>query len=506
MTGQTTSHNERGEQQMGEDKNVFLTIMHNDQNDENDEIKVDFSVIGKHLKRLFALWLCLALGLGCLSCASGVLSQKFLEGSTAQTMISFPGTVYDITKIKSPSVIRDVIDEMGLDALKMEDFQNAVEINGVIPAEAYQELSMYYDLLDKNGSNTLEVIRSLLGTSYDVSQYMISFHYPDVDLSKKDGMAFLNALLHAYQDYCVKVYTHDVTLSNPLNAISYDEYDYAEAVNIFSTILDNAASYLSQLENSAAKLKSNASTFRSAETGLTFQDLQRTANLLKEIDLDRLSSYIVIHSVSERTPETEISYYQWQIEQLEQLRAVQRTRFNSLTDSINNYRKDDILILSGNNGNSVTSNPEDMNANYDAMIREKLDAQALIASYTRTIAYFESVIQGFQNTEDASRPEDIQYVKEGLEQLNRRVTELLRNIDLTVNEYYENVASSDVVQVMVPATAGEPPLISETTMKIVLVIEALLFFGYCGVAVIQGLREANIRKEAPANEPDTVTA
>ncbi|MBR4544645.1 MAG: hypothetical protein IKO14_01520 [Oscillibacter sp.] len=490
---------------MGEDKNVFLTIMHNDQTEEQDEIKVDFPLIGKHLKRLFALWLCLALGLGCLSCASGFLSQKFLEGSTAQAMLSFPGTVYDITKIKSPSVVRGVMDEMGLDALKMEGFQNAVEINGMIPASAYEELSMYYDLLDKNASNTLEVIRSLLGTSYEVSQYTISFHYPDVGLSKKDGMAFLNALLHAYQDYCVKVYTHDVTLSNPLNAISYDEYDYAEAVNIFGTILDDAASYLSELENSALKLESNAGAFRSAETGLTFQDLQRTTSLLKEIDLDRLSSYIVIHSVSERDPETEISYYQWQIEQLEQQRAVQRTRFNSLTDSINNYRKDDMLILSGNNGTSMTSNPEDMNANYDAMIREKLDAQALIASYTRTIAYFESVIQGFQNTEGASRPEDIQYVKEGLEQLNQKVSQLLRNIDLTVNEYYENVASSDVVQVMIPATAGEPPLISETTIKVILVIEALLFCAYCGVAAIQGLREANPRKEAPANEPDTAT-
>ena len=104
---------------MGEDKNVFLTIMHNDQTEEHDEIKVDFPLIGKHLKRLFALWLCLALGLGCLSCASGFLSQKFLEGSTAQAMLSFPGTVYDITKIKSPSVVRGVIDEMGLDALKM---------------------------------------------------------------------------------------------------------------------------------------------------------------------------------------------------------------------------------------------------------------------------------------------------------------------------------------------------------------------------------------------------
>ena len=480
---------------MGEDKNVFLTIM---QNETSDELKVDFSVIGKHLKRLFALWLCLAVGVGSLSGALGLLAQKFLADNTAQAMISFPGTTYDITKIKSPNVVGNVIDEMGLDILDMEKFQNAVEINGVIPENSYEELSMYYDLLDKNTTNTLEIIHSLLGTSYNVSRYIISFHYPDAHLSMKDGVTFLSALLRSYQDYCVKVYTHDTALSNPLNAISYDEYDYAEAVNIFSTVLNNATSYLSKMEK-------NAGAFRSSETGMTFHDLQRTANLLKGIDLDRLSSYVVIHSVSDRPPETQISYYQWRIEQLEQQRTVQRTRFNSLSDSIDNYQKDEILIINGTNGASMTSNPETINANYDAMIQEKLDTQASIAAYTRTIAFFESVIEGFQNTKNASSPEDIQYVKEGLERLNKSVKELLQNITLTANEYYENVAFSDIVRVMIPSSAEKPPLVSMMTIKLLLAIEALLFFGYCGIAFMRGLREANPRKEASADKPETVT-
>lgn len=505
MTGQTTSHNERGERQMGEEKNVFLTIMHNDQADEQDEIRVDFSMIGKHLKRLFALWLSLALGLGCLSGAAGLLLQKSAD-NTAQAIIDISDTTYDVTKIKSPTVIREVLDEMDLDMLDMEKFQNAVEINGMIPSDSYEQLSMYYDLLEQNSVNPLEIIRSLLNTSYSVSQYVISFHYSDVHLSQKDGIAFLSALLRAYQDYCVKVYRHDVTLSNPLSAISYSEYDYAEAANIFATVLENATTYLSNLENSASGRKNSARIFRSSETGLTFQDLLRTASLLKGIDLDRLSSYIVIHSVSDEEPETEISYYQWRIEQLEQQQAVQRTRFNSLTDSINSYNKDDILIINGTNGSSMISNPETVNVNYDTMIQERLDAQASIASYTRTIAYFQSVIDGFQNTETASRPEDVQYVKEGLEQLNAKVNELLQNIILTANEYYEDAAFLDVMQVVVPATAKEPPLISTTTVKIVLATEALVFFCYCGVAVMEGLREANPRKEDPVNETDTVTA
>ena len=47
------------------DKIVFLTIVHGEQ-ENDDELNVDFGVIGKQLKRFFALWLCLALALGCL--------------------------------------------------------------------------------------------------------------------------------------------------------------------------------------------------------------------------------------------------------------------------------------------------------------------------------------------------------------------------------------------------------------------------------------------------------
>ena len=371
-----TDPEERGEYQMGEDKNVFLTIRNDERNDD-EELRVDFGLILKHAKRFFALWLCLAFALGCLSGGLGLLAQRVLAEHVTRTLISAQSG-YDITKIKAPSVIEDALNELGLDVLDMEDFQNAVEISGLIPSEAYERLSMYYDLINKNSSSTnVDSLTALLDSGYDVSQYIVSFHYRDAHLSQREGVAFLNALLRAYRNYCVRVYTHDLSMGNSLSVIDYREYDYAEAANIFSNALDSATSYLSSLEGIAG-------SFRSTETGLTFQDLHRTANLLRSVDLDRISSYIVIHSVSENDAETEIAYYRWRIEQLEQQRSVQRTRFYALEDSINNYRKDDILIINGVNGNSVVSSPTDVNANYDSMIQDKLNAEASIASRTRS--------------------------------------------------------------------------------------------------------------------------
>ncbi|MBR4212191.1 MAG: hypothetical protein IKR84_07385, partial [Oscillibacter sp.] len=434
-------------------------------------------------------------GLGCLSGGCGLLAQKVLEDYVTRTLVSSQ-SIGDITKIKSPSVLEEALNEMGLDLLDMKDYRDAVEINGMIPSSAYERLSMYYDLIQKNSANMdLDALSSLLDTGINVSQYVISFHYRDAKLSRKEGVAFLNALLRAYRNYYMRVYTHDLSMGNPLSIIDYREYDYAEAANIFANSLNNATSYLSSLESAAG-------SFRSTETGLTFHDLYRSANLLKNIELDRVSSYIVIHSVSDNDAETEVSYYKWRIEQLEQQRNVQRTRFYSLEDSINNYRKDDILIINGINGNSVVSSPADVNANYDSMIQEKLEAQASIASSTRSISYYERVIQGFERADGPSRPEDIARVRESLESLNEKVNQLILNITQTANEYYETIVSVDKVRVLIPPTMEDPDLITITTVKIVLVVEALLFLCYLGAACVAGIREANPPKKEQPDEPE----
>lgn len=494
-----TFHEERGENRMGEDKNVYLTIMHDGQ-DDDEELSINLGLIGKHVKRLFALWLCLAFGLGCLSGACGLLSQKVLEEHAAKALISFQNGLHDITKVRSPAVVEETLNEMGLDVLDMEDFQEAIEISGVIPSSDYERLSMYYDLINKSSATMdLGSLNSLLNTGYSVSQYIISFHYRDVHFSKAAGLAFLNALLSAYRDYYMKVYKHDLSMGNPFSVIDYREYDYAEAANIFNNTLNSASSYLSSLANAAGN-------FRATQTGLTFQDLRRTANLLKSIDLDRASSYIVIHSVSDNDAETEIAYYRWRIEQLEQQRNVQRTRFYSLEDSINNYRKDDILIINGINGNSVVSSPTDVNANYDSMIQEKLDAEASIAACTRSISYYERVIQGFQTAEVTSRPEDIAFVRESLESLNEKVNQLILDISQTVNEYYDTVAFIDEVRILIPPTLQSPSLITLTTVKIVVAVEALLFMAYIVAASVSGIREANPSKKEQADEENPPVA
>ena len=215
--------------------------------------------------------------------------------------------------------------------------------------------------------------------------------------------------------------------------------------------------------------------------------------------MDRITSYIVIHSVSANPPEVQISYYEWLIENLTRQRAVQRTRLASLSDSIAAYDKDSVIILtSPEGGSSVAPGLENINGNYDAMIHEKLATQATIASYNRSISYYESVIEGFRKAEGSSDPKDVEMVRNYLEVLNAKVTELASDVSATVNEYYEKVSFSNQIRIMIPAVFDTVP--SSLIIKVVAVVEALLFLIYASVAVVLGIREANPKKPKQHSE------
>lgn len=158
---------------MGDDKNVLLTVVHKDE-EERDEFVVDFGTIWQHMKRLFALWLCLAVGIGSLSGAAALFSQNFLLEQKAQALLTFAGgQTYDINKIKSPSVVEDALNATGIDIKKLSDFQDAVTIQSIIPSDAYLRMSMYYDMLSKNPS-LVNVMESLLNVNYSASRYIVS--------------------------------------------------------------------------------------------------------------------------------------------------------------------------------------------------------------------------------------------------------------------------------------------------------------------------------------------
>ena len=507
-------------------KNVRLTIAYD--NEEEDAIQVNFREIMDWARRLFVLWLCCAVAVGSLSGAAAILAQQHRLVKEARAVVSVNyGSDKEayIAKIKSPVVLEEAIAEEGLDLKLTERFRGAIEISGIIPDGALDEMTMLYSIIDQTGSNAGNTVRNLLNTSYQMTRFIVSFDYLAVDLTREEGINFLNTLLRSFQDYLSRVYDSNAVMGNVFTILDYQDYDYAEAVSIFSDLLDNISYYIGEAE------RDGNSSFRSTKTGLSFQDLRQAASLLREVDLDWVSSYIIIHSVSKQDPEEVVSYYEWRVENLTRSRSVQETRLNSLSESISAYEKDPILIAVAD-GNTAAMDNAGVNAYYDSMIQEKLSAQASVASYTRSIQFYESVIAGFQNTlgivpdaeaeepsdgesgaegaseaayvgggsgKTLSNPRDVAIVERDLASLNEKINVLIENVLETLNEFYEETAFASGVRVLVPASAADVQIISKVTVIIVAAAEMVALGFYLCFCFFKGisLTEEETGKSSP---------
>ncbi len=475
----------RGGSRVEGDRNIQLTVVQPPEDE--DEINIDLSAIGDGMKRFLVLWLALAVAFGAIAGGVTLRWQAVRYAGDAMALIARSG-VAEITKIQSPTVVEDALNMLGLELEMLDSVRTSIRIESVMSDKAYDQRTLYYNLLTKSAN--LDAVRSLLDTEDDVTRYIVALNYKDVGCTREEGIELLSELLNAYRRYIENTYNYNMPMGSSVNVIDYREYDYAEAANIFAEALDDIQWYLAAVE------RSDASDFRSNETGYTFGDLANIAEMLKDIELDRVTSYITINSVTANDPSREISHYEWLIENLERRRTVQEARLQSLAESIETYEKDPIILVAGEE-NTLEKDPDEQD-NYDSMIEEKLNTQREISGYTRTIRYYESVIEGFRTTGTVSQ-RDVEKVEGYLASLNEKLNQLIRDVNATADEYYEKATFANTLRVLVPAMAEENTLSVSGLALNVGIVEGALLVAYLGAAVIYGLKKANPRKEQTAS-------
>ena len=479
---------------MDQEKSIKLTLVQPRQ-EEEEEIRIDFGLIFAYLKRFFALWLALAVGLGAIAGGIGLLLQETMFAPKAETLIGFTysgassglapdGSALDVSRIRSPRVLMDALDALGIELTEINTIAENLSVDGITSESHYRRMTFYKDLLDKGAD--LELVDKVLSESNAPSiRYVVSFDYRSAGYSYLEGIQILNQVIDSYREYFEITYNRNTPLGNPISIIDYRDYDFAEAISIFSSALYSAQSYLDSLASAAP-------SFRSSRTGYSFSDLSKITSMLREVELDRASSYVILHSVTTNDIDTAISFYQWRIENLERSRTVTQTTLETLRTEIAAYEKDPVLYVAGE-GNAAISSVSDTNSNYDNMINEELSAQSSISSDSRTIEYYQDVIQGFRDAQRVKQS-DVERVQTYLASLNEKLLALLENVNQTADDYYEVAMSSNSVTTVVPAVVNRH-LITKNAIMVFVGVEAVLLVWYIGLSVIKGLKDANAKEK-----------
>lgn len=467
-----------------EEKNIRLTVVR-PESEEADELTIDLYAIFDFAKRLFALWLALAIGVGSLAGAIGLLRQRSTAEQGAEALIRYADEDVDATKISSSNVIKEALLSLNLDVQQEDTIQRCMTVKGVLPSDVYDRQVLYNKLIAKGVD--MDTVDALLEENYQSTSYVVSFDYVRAGYKREEGVEILNAILNAYWQYYDDTYMTRDLLGNSAAVIDYQDYDYAEVVNILSSSLDETLRFISKVS------ADDKTGFRSSKTGFSFTDLTRIATMLQDIELDRVSSYITVNHVTKYDENTMIRHYEWLIEELQRQRAVQEAQLAALSDSIASYEKDPI-IFSMSEGDSAQANSGDVNAYYDSMIRQKLNTQRVISDYNRTCSYYQSVIDGFSE-ESAAPAGSAEKAEEYLNQMGEKRNWLIDTVAETTEEFYSTARYSGSLQMLVPPTADTPSMISKETLKLVGITEAVLLVLYLGAAAVLGIKQANPKKE-----------
>lgn len=476
------------------DRNLNVTIKN--EAEDKDEIVISFSAILRKLKKYFLPWLIIAAILGVIILSVSVVAHTASKPAL-QSLISFTydgiekgldpnGNTFDVNTIKNPDVIEAALTELGMDIKLTESIRQGIRIQGIIPNDAIDRLTAYKSIYENGQTGNIQAAQAMLDTTYYPTQYTVTFDYAGTGLKKAEAVDVNNMILEKYSDYFYEKYGYNEALGASVTSINYQDYDYSEAIDLFSSTLDTLSSYVRQLSNE------DDTRFRSS-LGYTFDDLYQAVNTVKSIDLDMISSKVTVNNLT-RDKEQTLNYYTYRIEELERQKTQYTESLNSVVESISGYEKDTLLVMQSSDGQNTEISQT--SKEYDDLIERKIQISGDLAKVNHDIAFYTSRKEKLEKGPVGSE-EMMVGLDEDFENLNTKVQKLVEDIRTTSDEYYRGVRLSNSYNILVPAvnSAGETIVsIIKDSIKGLLIAEALAFVIYFGYAFIAAIASENKKK------------
>ena len=481
---------------MEPDKNIQLTVINPQV--EDDEIIIDLREIFDALKKLLLLWLIAAVAVGGILGGIGILLRPYYHVSDATALIEYSAdeetaALVDVSDLMTPSVIEVAMKNLNLDTETLDDVRTSISLTGVMSDETYDRVTLYYDLLSLNSAN-LETVDTIMSVNEKPTRYIVTLDYMEAGLDRQTGIQLLDEILKNYRSYFDRTYNANVAIGNAVSVVDYTSYDYAEAVGVFSSVLDEAEEYLESVSGAAVDengVEIPGLQFRSTVTGYKISDLQSQIRLLKEVELNRVASFVDINSVTVNDPTTEAARYEWLIEQETREMSVLTATLESLTKSIASYEKDPVVYTEVEKTDTEEEEEKKVDA-YDSMILKKIELQDQISDLNTSIRYNQSVIEKLNKAKKVQQ-ENLETADEYMASFYEKLTKLMNNVNETMDEYFEKAVKQNTLLILVPATA-RAPRITDRWLQPVLIAEALVFLAYLAYAVIYAINKTNPRK------------
>lgn len=480
-----------------DERNVNIVIKNPE---EENEVIISFSTLLKKLRKYLMLWIVAAVVfVGAAFGYAGVTTH--VKKASLHALIGFSyngiekgldpaGSTFDPYSIKNPAVIENALTSLGMDIEQLESIREGITMEGVVPKNAIDRLTVYNSVLDTNGN--VGAAEKILETTYFPTQYHVYFNYNNTSLTETEAVEVINAIFNEYNNYFYETYGYNESLGNAVSIINYDDYDYSEAIDLFDNSLSILKKYVRQLAND------DQTRFRSSVTGYTFSDLYQSIDTVETIDLDKISSYVAVNNIT-KDQEAALAYYEYRIKALTRLKTQYEEEIKSYEASITSYEKDQIIVF-GNGTDDTNTQSTLASKQYDKMIDEKNQIVVSLAETKQSINYYKERQEALKsNNSGSASSSKVQTVETDLASLNEKVSNLINIVADTAEDYYKNVTFKNAYNVLVPATNTTSDKISriiENAKMPIVILEALALVIYFAVAFIESIIAENKNRKA----------
>ncbi|MDE5582841.1 MAG: lipopolysaccharide biosynthesis protein [Ruminococcus sp.] len=480
-----------------DERNLNITLKTEEERE--DEVVISISQVFKKLKKYFLIWLVTAVVafvavFGCITIKT-VHSKPTLNAvvnftySGIEKGLAPDGRDFNKDSVKSPVVIEKALTSLNMPMDELESIRQAITVEGLVPADAMDKILVYRNVYENANSNNLQAAQSMLNVEIYPTNYRIYFDYAQTSLSRRDAVLVLNTILEQYKEYFFDMYGYNESLGSAVTSIDVSSYDYSEAVDVLKNSLDTMSKYVKQLSSD------DTTRFRSSVTGYTFSDLYESIRTVKDIDLDKLYSFINVNNLT-KDKKASIAYYEYRINELTRQKTATEEQLASVKDSINAYEKDQIIIF-GNGTDTTDTQTSQASAQYDRMIAQKIELTDTLATIKQNINFCTERKDALKKSSESSE-KNITQVEEQFADVNAKIDKLIEDVNLTADDYYENVTFRNAYSVLVPAvnSAGSTlgNIINNLKMPLILV-EGLVFVLYFLVAFVQAIIAENKQRK-----------
>ncbi len=472
---------------MSEEKNINLVLKNTE---DNDEPILTLAGIIREIKRIFVLWVVVAIVAAFITGGIGFLLGS--SAATAQAMVEFTfegievgkdpaGNEFDVSKIKAPIVIENALDELQLpdDEVTVDSIRDNIKINSITPTDAIDKMAAYNSVLEIGNNSALNAVQEMLDVSVYPTRFIITLDLKAANIDKEDGTIVLDAILDSYKKYFYETYGYNKALGSAVLAIDYHDYDYERAIEVFDSTLESAQKYVSNLS------KQDSTAFRSIATGYSFSDLSSAIGTLRTEDLGWINSYVTINNVT-KDRELLLINYQYRIDNLKRQRTAAKTNLESVENSIKEYQKDTVMVMAGANSDTSNLTLSQSSPQYDNMINRKLDCQAEIAECTKDIDYYEERIKSLNDSSGKTSQAQMEILDAELDALYAKTNDILKLVEDTATEFYENVAFANAYSIIVPSSVESDYSVPNLIIMIA-AVEVVVFILFALAAACRAL-------------------